>query len=255
MQFEDHVAWVTGASSGIGRAVSRELADRGMDLALSARSRDGLEETARSCGGQDTEVLPLDVTDREATAAVAEQIRDRFGRLDLAVFNAGTYGRQEEGAISSEAFERNIDVNWKGVIYGIEAALPLLREDEPGTVVGMSSASAYAPLPRASAYGSSKAAVNYMLNSLRLEWDHQGIEVDLCLVCPGFVKTPMTADNDFPMPFLMEVDEAARRIVEGLARDRAEIHFPRRLTVPLKILDLLPRWLYEPLVSWFTRPS
>lgn len=246
--------WITGASTGIGREVARKLAGEGCDLAVSARSEDKLRDLARECDGVDVEVIPMDVTDKSRHSKAVERIRESFGGLDVAFFNAGVYSRPSD-PISSDAVERDYGVNLFGIVYGIEAALPLLEESSTGLVVGMSSATAYGPLPKASSYGSSKAAVKYMFDALRFEWDYEGIDVDLSVVCPGFVKTPMTEDNDFPMPFIVESERAADIIVEGIKHRKQEISFPWQLVLAVKFLNLLPRSIYNLIVSRFTRMS
>ncbi|MFB6347087.1 MAG: SDR family NAD(P)-dependent oxidoreductase [bacterium] len=246
--------WITGASSGIGREVAKQLADEGCKLAVSARSEDKLKELADECKGTEVEVLPMDVTNKERHEEVVESIKDTFGGLDIAFFNAGVYSRPDR-PIDSSAIEKDYDVNLFGIVYGVEAALPLLQESPDGLLVGMSSASAYGPLPRASSYGSSKAAVKYLFDALRFEWDVKEIDVDLSVVCPGFVKTPMTEENEFPMPFLVEVDRAAEVIVQGIRKSKQEISFPWQLVLTLKFLNLLPRFLYNPLVRKVTGVS
>lgn len=251
IDFEDKRVWITGASSGIGREVALKLADRGCDLAISARGEEDLRDLAEKCSETTVEVIPMDVTNREKHEEAVERIRDTFGGLDIAFFNAGVYSRPDN-PIDADAVELDYDVNLFGVVYGMEAVLPLLQESSIGLLVGMSSASAYGPLPKAASYGSSKAAVKYMFDALRFEWEARGIDVDLSVVCPGFVKTPMTEDNDFPMPFLVEVDQAADVIVNGMKNRKQEISFPWQLVLILKALNLLPRSLYNPIVSKFT---
>lgn len=254
IDFEGKRVWITGASSGIGREVALKLAERGCDLAVSARSEGDLRELADECTGVDVEVIPMDVTNKEKHEEAVEQIQEAFGGLDIAFFNAGVYCRPS-APIDADALELDYDVNLFGMVYGMEAVLPLLEESSAGLLVGMSSASAYGPLPRASSYGSSKAAVKYLFDALRFEWQYKEVDVDLSVVCPGFVKTPMTEENEFPMPFLVEVDRAAEIIVNGMKNRKQEISFPWQLVLILKFLNLLPRSLYNPIVSRFTGVS
>lgn len=242
--------WLTGASYGIGRALALELARRGCRLGLSARSRDALEELARECGNESF-ALPLDATDREANARAADEILRRFGGLDIALFNAGSCEYVDVKRFDSSLFERMMRINFLGVIYGIEAALPMLRHSPEPQIVGMSSAAAYRGLPRAEAYGASKAAVRHMLQALRL--DLAPMNIPVTIVCPGFVRTPLTDKNDFEMPMIVEANWAARKIADGVARYEHEIHFPKLFTGFLKCLGMLPSPLYSRLAGKLVR--
>lgn len=247
----DRTVWITGASSGIGRSVARRFAEDGADLVLSARREENLQSLAKDCEGVRTTVLPLDVTDREANKEAVETIREEHGGLDVALFNAGVYGDMPE-PIDPDTFEKDFDVNFFGLLYGMNAALPLLRESDAGRIVAMSSATAYGPLPRASSYGASKAAVKYVVEALRFEWQVKDVDVGLSVVCPGFVDTPMTEQNDFSMPFLVDAEDAAEIIVRGVRRGKQEISFPLRLILPLKLISKLPSFLYNRLISMVT---
>lgn len=250
--FQGRRVWITGASSGIGRAVALELAGRGARVILSGRNRAALEQAAGKCGAGAIP-LPLDVTDRAANLQAAAAIRERAGGLDIAVLNAGTCEYVEARRFDSGVFERVMQSNFLGMVYGIEAVLPLLRQSSSPHLVGMSSTVAYGGLPRTEAYGASKAAIRYMLASLRIDLLPERIPVSV--VCPGFVRTPLTDQNDFPMPFRIEAEAAARCIADGIAARRHEIHFPKRFSLPFKLLALLPSGLYTRLVGRMTRTS
>jgi NAD(P)-dependent dehydrogenase (short-subunit alcohol dehydrogenase family) len=251
--FAGRRVWITGASTGIGRAVALELLAREGTVIASARSRDGLERVGADSATDRLHVLPLDVTDREATLATAQTIRERFGGLDIAFFNAGTCEYVDARRFDSALFERVMRTNFLSVVYGIEAALPLLRESTHPHLVGMSSTVAYGGLPRAEAYGASKAAIKYMLESLRIDLRQEHIPVSI--VCPGFVKTPLTDRNDFAMPFAISAERAARYIADGVAAQQHEIHFPKRFSVTFKLLALLPSRVYAAICSKMVRPS
>lgn len=242
----DKRVWITGASYGIGRHLALELTDRGVRLALSARSSEKLESVAEECGSPDPLVLPLDVTDRDANHRAVQQIDREFGGLDVAVFNAGTSEFVDTENFDAELFEKLYRVNVFGVVYGVEAVLPLFQRDGGGYLVGMSSSSAYLPLPRAEAYGSTKSAVKYLFESLRIDLSDRN--VDVTVICPGFVDTPLTDKNDFPMPFLMQPEDAARRIANGMERKHHEIHFPSLFTYVLKCIGRIPSRLYTLLI-------
>jgi short-subunit dehydrogenase len=248
---EGKTIWITGASSGIGRKSAMKFAERGANLVLSARREEKLEELAQECSDVRTTVIPLDVTNRDKNYEAVEKIEDEHGQLDMAFFNAGVYADMPE-PIDPDAIEKDFNVNLMGMVYGIHAALPLLRESSVGQIIAMSSASAYGPLPRASSYGASKAAVKYMIEAFRFEWQQKEVDVGLSVVCPGFVKTPMTAQNEFPMPFLMEVEDAAEIVVNGSLNRKNEISFPWQLVLILKFANKLPGFLYNPLISMAT---
>ncbi|MEP7151007.1 MAG: SDR family NAD(P)-dependent oxidoreductase [Nitrospira sp.] len=234
--------WVTGASAGIGRAVTVELVRRGATVIASARNEPALSKLARECGGDRVLALPFDVTDRPAHQRAADEIHRRLGGLDIAFFNAGTCEYVEVKKFDSALFERTIHTNFLSMVYGIEAVLPLLRQSPAPQLVGMSSTVAYGGLPRSEAYGASKAAIKNLFESLQIDLLHEGISVSV--VCPGFVRTPLTDRNDFPMPFRIEAHDAARRIVDGIETKKPEIHFPRRLSLLFKLLTLVPSRLY-----------
>ncbi|MBV6469041.1 MAG: 3-phenylpropionate-dihydrodiol/cinnamic acid-dihydrodiol dehydrogenase [Nitrospirae bacterium] len=243
--------WVTGASSGIGRAVAVELVRRGATVIASARNESPLHHLVEQCGGDRLAAVPCDVSDPVANRRAASEIVGQFGGLDVAVLNAGTCEYVEVDRFDSAVFERTMRSNFLSMVYGIEAVLPLLRQSPAPHLVGMSSTVAYAGLPRAEAYGASKAAIRYLLESLRIDLYRLGITVSV--VCPGFVRTPLTDRNDFPMPFRIEAEDAARRIVDGIEAGKAEIHFPKRFSLAFKLLTLLPTRLYLRLCARLVR--
>jgi NAD(P)-dependent dehydrogenase (short-subunit alcohol dehydrogenase family) len=242
--------WVTGASAGIGRALADEFVRRGARVAASARNAHALGELASECGDDRLIPIPLDVTDHGANLDAAAQILRRLGGLDIAVLNAGTCEYVDVRHFDGRIFDRVMRTNFVGMAYGVEAALPLLRRSQHPQLAGMSSTVAYGALPRAEAYGASKAAVRHMFECLRIDLAREKIAVSV--ICPGFVDTPLTRRNDFPMPFLIDAGAAARRIVDGIAARRREIHFPWRFSVPFKLAALLPGPLYTALIRRFT---
>ncbi len=242
--------WVTGASSGIGRAVAIEFARRGCSVALSARNRSALEDVARQCHGARAIVVPLDVTDLRANLEATGKIAAELGGIDIAFLNAGTCEYIDARDFDAALCERVMRANFVGLANGIEAVLPVLRNSPHAQLVGMSSTVAFGPLPRAEAYGASKAAIRYLMESLRI--DLRGEPISITVVCPGFVKTPLTDRNDFPMPFLIGAEDAARIIVDGVAGRQPEINFPRRLSIPFKVAAMLPTPLYTRLAALIT---
>ena len=218
--------WVTGASSGIGAALVAPLTARGARVAVSARRGDLLETLAAGwrSAGADVLVAPLDVTDRAAVIDVVRRIERAWGGIDLAILNAGTHKAPSGHGFDTSQFVDVMTLNYFGVLYGIEAVLPGMLAQRRGHIAGMASLAGYRAVPTAAAYGASKAALIHALESLRFDLEPRGIRVTV--INPGFVRTPLTDRNRFRMPFLMDVERAARIIVSGLERDRKENPLP-----------------------------
>ncbi|MSO88763.1 MAG: SDR family NAD(P)-dependent oxidoreductase [Rhodospirillaceae bacterium] len=242
-------AWVTGASSGIGRALALRLARDGWRVAASARGDAALDDLAKEAAGGPGSIdpMPLDVTDEEGTRAATIAIEARNGPIVLAVLNAGTHLPISVATFDPSIFRRLHEVNVMGVVNGIAALLPRMVERRGGHIAVVSSVAGYRGLPTAAAYGATKAALINMCEALKFDLDRCGIR--LSLVNPGFVKTPLTDENPFPMPFLMSAEDAADRLVRGLASGGFEITFPRRFALLLKALRCLPYRLYFPILK------
>lgn len=232
--------WLTGASSGIGAALAEILLEQGHHLALSARSEAPLQALADRWP-QQVLVLPGDLGDAEQVRAIGERIATAWGALDCAILNAGTCEYIDARAFEAAMVERVVRANLFSAAHCIEAALPLLRRGHQPHLVAVASSVTFLPLPRAEAYGASKAALRYLCESLRLDLAAEGIAVTL--VSPGFVDTPLTRRNDFPMPMRWPVERAARHIAERLPRRPFEIAFPRAFVAILLLLAHLPRRL------------
>lgn len=246
-------AWVTGASSGIGKAVALALAHDGWRVAVSARGAAGLSSLAHAATGLKGSIHPysLDVANLQQAADGYAAISRDIGPVALAVLNAGIYLPVEiTGTLDSSPFARSMQVNYMGVVQCLAPLLPDMMARRRGQVAIVSSVTGYGGLPRAAAYGPTKAALINLAESLKFDLDRAGVQISI--VCPGFVDTPATAGNPFPMPFLMPADMAARHILEGLQRGAFEITFPRRFTYILKFLNMLPYRLYFMLVKRFT---
>jgi NAD(P)-dependent dehydrogenase (short-subunit alcohol dehydrogenase family) len=251
--------WLSGASSGLGEALARELAARGCRMALFARRRERLEAlqgalaALRAAEGAGTDVLvqPGDVRDRVRVGEAIREAEARFGGLDVVILNAGIGDSLFPDRFSAELVERIMATNFLGAVYGIEAALPGMLARRAGKIVGISSIGAVRGFPLSASYCASKAALTTFLESLRL--DLRGSGVGIVTVSPGFIKTPLTDRNRFPMPFLQPAERAARLIVRGIERGKREVHFPLRLTVPMKIVRCLPGSLYDFLVTRYMR--
>ena len=271
--------WVVGASTGIGEALALALARRGARLALSARGADKLRAVCAACDaaralantvspadagravapsspaptGLPPELeadrslaLALDLTDAFAFARARDDILARWGGIDLVVFNAGTYRPLRAWELSADSVRETLDVNLVGTMSGVACVLPALLAQGSGAIALVGSVAGYGGLPKAAVYGPSKAALINFAEVLYLDLAPRG--VDVFLIDPGFVATPLTAQNDFTMPALQTPEQAAQAILEGFAAGDFEIHFPKRFTRVLKCLQLLPRRLYFPLV-------
>jgi NADP-dependent 3-hydroxy acid dehydrogenase YdfG len=247
----DGLAWITGASSGIGHAVALELARRGYRVAVTARRAEALENLATSAPGQIFAFLG-DVTDRAKMAALVAEIENSLGPIALAFLNAGIYLPAERDGFSVEIVWRTFEVNVGGTVNCLAPVVEAMRKRHAGQIAITSSIAGYGGIPGSLAYCGTKAALIKMAEALHLTVDDDGINVQV--VNPGFVETEMTAHNDFfEMPFLMKVDEAAKRICEGFEHGGFEITFPRRLAWFAKALGLLPYPLYLPVVKRVTR--
>lgn len=243
--------WLLGASSGIGAALARELHARGARVALSARRRARLEHLANALSAERACVLPLDVTDSASIAVAEAELIKTWGGYDLVVMLAGDYLPQQVQDFDLARAQGILATNLGGVYNTLSVVLPRLLAAGCGGLVLVSSVAGYRGLPRSLAYGPTKAALNNLAEALYLELHPRGVNVTL--VNPGFVRTPLTAGNPFPMPALIEPAQAARAIVTGLERGAFEIHFPKRFTVVMKMLALLPHPVYLRLLSWLTR--
>jgi NAD(P)-dependent dehydrogenase (short-subunit alcohol dehydrogenase family) len=230
------VAWVTGAGSGIGEAVALRLARDGWRVAVSARSAASLEALAMKA--PHIAAFPLDVTDNPAVADVVARIEARLGPIDCAVLNAGTYVPVSARGFSAEKIAANFDVNVLGTAKCLEHLMPAMMERRRGHIAVVSSLTGYVGLPTAAGYGATKAALINMCEALEPELAVRGVR--MTVITPGFVDTPLTRKNDFAMPFLIGVEDAADRIVRGLASGRFEIAFPRRMSLAIRMLAALP---------------
>jgi len=238
-------AWITGASSGIGRALAARLAEQGVRVAASARNAAKLEELRSSHSG--ILAVPLDVTHRDDVRAAFVRLEAELGAIDLAVLNAGIWQPMSVSAFDAGKSAESMTVNYLGIANALEQLIPPMIERRSGHIALVSSVAGYRGLPKAAAYAPTKAAVISLAEVLRLELSRHGITVSL--VNPGFVETPMTSVNDFPMPYIVPVDEAADRIIRGLAARKYEIAFPWQLVASLKLLRILPNALYLKLAS------
>jgi NAD(P)-dependent dehydrogenase (short-subunit alcohol dehydrogenase family) len=245
----DGIAWVTGASSGIGRATALELCRRGFTVAITARRLAELEKVVAEASGPGRIVAyPGDVTDRGQIEDAVSTMERVHGPIVLAFLNAGTFYPMKRGApFDAQLIERTFAINVTGSANALAPVLVRMTGRGRGQVALNASVAGYGGLPTSAAYGASKAALINMAEALKFSLDLQGVTIQV--VNPGFVGTPLTDKNDFPMPFLVPVDDAARRICDGFEKGGFEIAFPRRLAWILKAINLLPYALYFPVVA------
>lgn len=244
-------AWITGAGKGIGRAVARRLAQDGWTVAASARTEDDLASLASEFPPGRVHPYPLDVTDLGRTEATLGRIERDLGALDLAVLNAGTHIPFGVEDFSVEAFRQLVETNLMGTVHGLAQVIPAFIARRRGHIAVVASLAGYRGLPTAAAYGATKAGLINMCEALKPELELHGVR--LTLINPGFVETPLTDRNTFPMPFLIPVEDAAERIIRGLARSRFEVAFPGRFAVLMKLLRLLPDRLFFALTRRMSR--
>lgn len=254
----DKRVWLVGASSGIGEALAFELAKRGAKLAITARRTEllnSIKSRILEHSRAQVEIFPGDVLNLEQIKATAARVREVFGEIDILISNAGNHLVTKPLQFDSVEYKAIMDLNYGGLLHCIEAALPHMLVRKSGHVVGVASLAGYRGLPRAAAYGASKAAMINFMESLRFHLRPHGIPVTI--VNPGFVKTPLTDKNDFPMPFLIEADRSARIICDGIECQKREITFPFPFNAILKLGRVLPYPIYSWIVErlWSRMPK
>jgi short-subunit dehydrogenase len=242
--------WITGGSTGIGKALAVKFASKGWNVAVSARREELLNELSDQY--ENISAFPLDVTDKQKCAEIFDQIKKKYEDIDICFFSTGTWNPKKEKEIDIEQIEEVFKINFFGTVNTIKAVEQYFRDRKKGTITIVSSIAGYRGLPNSTGYGPSKSALNNLAESLYFDFNRFGVRV--CLVSPGFIKTPMTDKNDFKMPFIKTTDYAANKIYDGLINKNVfEIHFPKSLTIILKILSFLPSKLYFSLVGQMTK--
>jgi NAD(P)-dependent dehydrogenase (short-subunit alcohol dehydrogenase family) len=240
--------WLVGASSGIGAATAHALHAAGADVVVSARRTDALDAFVREHPG--SRALPLDVTDLASAHAAARALRADGRPLDLVMYCAGHYREMRVDGWQLPELRRHWEVNYLGALHVIDAVLPTLRAQGHGHLSLVSSVAGFRGLPKSLAYGPTKAALINLAETLYLDLRHAGVGVSV--INPGFVETPLTAQNHFHMPALMSPDDAAHAILAGWARGRFDIHFPKRFTRWMQLLRVLPSRPFFAAVTRFT---
>ena len=242
--------WITGGSTGIGKALAIKFASKGWNVAISARRENLLNEISNN--EQNIHGFPLDVTDKQKCKEVFEEIKNKFENIDICFFSTGTWDPKKEKDIDIDQIENVFKVNFFGTLNSIKAVEEYFKNKKSGTICIVSSIAGYRGLPNSTGYGPSKSALNNLAESLYFDFKRSNVRI--CLVSPGFIKTPMTDKNDFKMPFLKTTEYAAEKIYDGLInKNTFEIHFPKALTITLKILSFLPSKIYFGLVGKMTK--
>ena len=237
--------WITGASSGIGKAVAEKFAIEGWKVAVSARRKELLDKMA-----ENTNIFsfPLDVTQTNQIDTVFKNILKDFGDLDICLFSSGTYDPKTEQKIDPDKIKNVINVNFFGVVDCVKSVEDYFKNKKKGQISIVSSIAGYRGLPNSSGYGPSKAALTNFSESIYFDFKKHNIKISL--ISPGFIQTPLTDKNNFSMPFLRSPEFAAQKIYNGLIKSNSfEIHFPKQLTLILKFLRILPYKIYLFLVD------
>ena len=242
--------WITGGSSGIGKAVAIKFANEGWNVAISARRKDLLNEISDK--NENIEGFPLDVTDKSKCNEVFEEIKKKFKDIDICFFSSGTWNPSKEKNIDVESIEYVFKINFFGTLNCIKAVEDYFKNKKNGKISIVSSIAGYRGLPNSTGYGPSKSALNNLAETLYFDFNRFNVRV--CLISPGFIKTPLTDRNNFKMPFLKSPEFAAEKIYDGLVNKNVfEIQFPKSLTLILKIFSFLPNKIYFGLVGKMTK--
>jgi short-subunit dehydrogenase len=243
---EKKIIWITGASSGIGKALAIKFAEKGWTVAASARRENLLEDLNKF--NPNIYSFPLDVTEIENCKLIANKIIEKFGGIDICVFGTGMHDPKSEKRFNLNKIREIMEVNYFGTMNSINSIYEYFSEKKNGQISIISSVAAYRGLPAAGAYCASKAALTSYAESLNFDMQMKNVKVSL--ISPGFIKTPMTDQNDFPMPMIKSPEFAANEIFKGLTEKKSfEIHFPKAFTYFLKFLQILPSSIYFKLVS------
>ena len=242
--------WITGASSGIGRALAIKFAEKGWQVAASARREDLLNEISNL--NKNISSFPLDVTDKEKCKEIFNQIKNKYKDIDICFFSTGTWDPKKERDIDIDQMKNVMEVNFFGTLNCIKTVEQYFKDRNDGHISIVSSIAGYRGLPNSTGYGASKAALNNLAESLYFDFGRHNVRISL--ISPGFIKTPMTDKNEFKMPFLKTPEFAADKIYNGLINGSSfEIDFPKELTLILKFLKLLPDRIYFSLIKILTK--
>ncbi len=247
--WHEKVVLITGASSGIGRGLALELARRGAKLGLLARRADLLDEVVWNVEGRGAKALalPVSVQDDEAVKAAVGRLRMELGPIDVLIANAGIGSTSDAAELDVNEVARVFGVNVIGAASCVAAVVPEMVKRGRGHLVAVSSLAAYRGLPKSASYGASKAALSAFFESLRLDLQPKG--VDVTIIHPGFIKTPLTAGRDSEMPFLMELDDAVNKIIRAIEKRKKSYAFPWQLAAIVRLGMIMPNFVYD----WISR--
>jgi NADP-dependent 3-hydroxy acid dehydrogenase YdfG len=246
MTWKEKVVLLTGASSGIGEGLALALAKNGATIGLVARREAELNDLAGRCGeiGGVARALPCDVTDAVGIQKAADDFRREFDHIDVMIANAGIGGNNAETrALKPDAVKKVIDINLLGAVNSIYAVLPAMLERGSGHLVAISSLAGIRGLPKSAAYSASKAGMTALFERVRLDVQHTGI--DVTIIQPGFIKTPLTAGRHNKMPFLMELDDAIPLFIRAIEKKKRFAAFPWQLASIVRLGKVFPAWLYD----------
>lgn len=250
MFWKDKIVFLTGASSGIGEALALAMAKRGATLGLLARRAELLKELAGKCeefGGK-ARYFAVDVTDAQAVAEAAESLRNEFGKIDVLIANAGIGGNNAETRnLNPEAVAKVININLLGAVNAVSAVLPSMLENKSGQLVAISSLAGFRGLPKSAAYSASKAGMTAFFESVRLDVQHEG--VDVTIIQPGFIKTPLTSGRANKMPFLMELEDSIPHFINAIENRKKFAAFPWQLATIVRVSRIFPAWLYDKIAN------
>ena len=238
--------WITGASSGIGKALAIKFAQEGWKVAISARRENLLKEISKSQNNID--YFPLDVTDIEKCKTVFNDVKKKLGNVNISVFSTGIHDPKSEKKLNLEKVRKIMEVNFFGTVNSINAVYDYYKDKKSGQISIVSSVAGYRGLPAAGAYCASKSALSSFAESLYFDFKRDNVRISL--VSPGFIKTPMTDQNDFPMPMIKSPEFAAEQMFKGLTKSKSfEIHFPKTFTSLMKVLKVIPNGLYFKIIE------
>jgi short-subunit dehydrogenase len=246
MDWNSKVIFLTGASSGIGEALAIALAKRGTVIGLLARREDMLKHLASRCetAGGTARVFPCDVTDETGVGKAVHDLQNEFGRIDILIANAGIGGNNAETrSLQPDAVKKVIDINLMGAVNAVHAVLPDMLEKKNGHLVAISSLAGFRGLPKSAAYSASKAGMTAFFESVRLDVQHKG--VDVTIIQPGFIKTPLTEGRHNKMPFLMELEDAIPLFIKAIEKKKKFSAFPWQLATIVRAGRIFPAWIYD----------
>jgi short-subunit dehydrogenase len=250
MQWKDKVVFLTGASSGIGEGLALAMAERGAILGLVARREDQLEKLANACeaNGGKAKIFPCDVTDADVVQAAADEMRREFGHIDLLIANAGIGGNDPETrAYKPDGVKKVVETNLMGAVNCVHAVVPQMVERGSGQLVAISSLAGIRGLPKSAAYSASKAGMTMFFESVRL--DTRGKGIDVTIIQPGFIETPLTAGRTNKMPYLMKLDDAIPHFINAIERKKKFAAFPWQLATIVRLGKIMPASLYDRIAS------